>query len=71
MQTKRYIVRFVSGTTDQVEEIDPKPVTFEGTWRVWKLDYQIKTQTTPYVLARISQQVINMEAVEKIQDAVE
>lgn len=71
MQTKRYIVRFESGTVDNVEAIDPVPATFEGVWRVWLLDYRGETKTTPYTLKKISQQTINMEAVEKVQDAVE
>ena len=70
---KKYVVRYVSGYADQVESETLAPQNFEGVWLVWLLDYRVKSLPTAAgigELVRITQQLINMANVEKIQDSI-
>lgn len=61
-----YIVRYMSGYVEEVEPIDDKPDDFTGIWHVWLLEYK-HASTTP---VRVSKQKINMQTVEKVQEAI-
>lgn len=73
---ERYIIRYVSGASEEIESDVPRPDNFDGSWRVWLLDYRPNpnkpiTDRARDQPVRIAQQVVNMETVEKVQEMVE
>lgn len=67
--TDRYVVRYVSGFTEEIEAIDPKPDNFDGGWRVWLLDYPNASGPVSPPIRKVKM-TINMATVEKVQEVV-
>lgn len=56
----------MSGYVEEVEPIDDKPDDFTGIWHVWLLEYKAGIKEP----VRVSKQKINMQTVEKVQEAI-